>query len=79
MMTPEMKYFALGFTSHYIVDIAVGAFLLWVGWYGNARYHRHSHGCMKVHVCSLREHIRDWLRPHRLRCTDRQTEKRFDN
>lgn len=78
-MTPEMKYFALGFTSHYAVDIVVGVFLLWVGWYSKGRYHVHGYRCMKVHVCSLTEHISDWLRPHRLRSTDRQTEKRYDD
>jgi len=77
-MTPEMKYFALGFTSHYLIDVVIFAFMFWVGWYGNTRYHRHSHGCLKVHTCSVSKHIREWFRPKRLRCTDRQTEKRFD-
>ncbi len=62
-MTPELKYFALGFTSHYVVDIVVGAFLLWVGWYGNSRYHRHNHYCIRSHMCSLAKHIRGALRP----------------
>ena len=57
-MTPEMKYFALGFASHYVVDIVVGAFLFWVGWYGSGRYHRHNHYCIRSHMCSVTKHIR---------------------
>jgi len=47
-MTPELKYYALGFLSHYVFDIVVGVFLFWIGWRSNRVYHESGHKCMVV-------------------------------